>query len=73
MIIKGLLNIIETVIPLAGEVVEQVKSPEGGEGRFKLTPRFIKQVIRLLVAGGVMYMVISGKIGLEEAQDIIKQ
>ena len=72
MIIKGLLNIIETVIPLAGEVVEQVKSTEGGEGKFKLTPRFIKQVIRLLVAGCVMYMFISGKIGLEDAQDIIK-
>jgi len=72
MILKGLLNIIETVIPLAGEVVEQVKSPEGGTGKFKLTPRFIKQVIRLLVAASVMYMFLSGKIGLEEAQDIIK-
>jgi len=70
---KVLLNIIETTIPLAGEVIEQVKSPEGGQGKFKLTPRFVKQVIRLVVAVGVIYMAIKGTISLDEAQDIIKQ
>jgi hypothetical protein len=70
---KVLLNIIESTIPLAGEVIEQVKSPEGGEGKFKLTPRFVKQIIRLIVAVGVIYMAVTGKIGLDEAQDIIKQ
>lgn len=70
---KVLLNIIESTIPLAGEVIEQVKSPEGGQGKFKLTPRFVKQVIRLVVAVGVIYMAIKGTISLDEAQDIIKQ
>ena len=70
---KVLLNIIESTIPLAGEVIEQVKSPEGGQGKFKLTPRFVKQVIRLVVAIGVIYMAIKGTISLDEAQDIIKQ
>jgi hypothetical protein len=68
---KVLLNIIETLIPVAGEVVENVKSKDGGVGRF-LAPRFVKQMIRLLVAAGAIYMMLSGKIGIDEFKDAVE-
>jgi len=73
--LKGLLNIVQTIIPIAGDVVEQVKdsrSAEGGEGKFKITPRFIKQIIRMLVAVAAIYMFVTGKMGLEDVKEIIK-
>lgn len=70
---KVLLNIVESTIPLAGDVIDQVRSPEGGRGNFRITPRFVKQIIRLIVAGAVMWMAVKGTISLDEAQDIIKQ
>ena len=68
---KVLLNIIETLIPVAGEVVENVKSKDGGVGRF-FAPRFVKQMIRLLVAAGAIYMMLSGKIGIDEFKDAVE-
>ena len=41
--LKILLNIVETLVPVAGELVENVKSKDGGVGRF-FAPRFIKQI-----------------------------
>jgi len=69
--LKVLLNIIETLVPVAGEVVENVKSKDGGVGRF-FAPRFVKQMIRLLVAAGAIYMMLSGKIGIEEFKDVVE-
>ena len=68
---KVLLNIIETLVPVAGEVVENVKSKDGGVGRF-FAPRFVKQMIRLLVAAGAIYMMLSGKIGIDEFKDAVE-
>jgi hypothetical protein len=68
---KVLLNIIETLVPIAGEVVENVKSKDGGVGRF-FAPRFVKQMIRLLVAAGAIYMMLSGKIGIDEFKDVVE-
>jgi hypothetical protein len=68
---KVLLNIIETLVPVAGEVVENVKSKDGGVGRF-FAPRFVKQMIRLLVAAGAIYMMLSGKIGIDEFKDVVE-
>ena len=69
--LKVLLNIIETLVPVAGEVVENVKSKDGGVGRF-FAPRFVKQMIRLLVAAGAIYMMLSGKIGIDEFKDAVE-
>ena len=69
--LKILLNIVETLVPVAGELVENVKSKYGGVGRF-FAPRFIKQMIRLLVAAGAIYMMLSGKISLSELEDVVK-
>jgi|TARA_R110002126_G_scaffold62548_2_gene161000 hypothetical protein len=69
--LKVLLNIIETLVPVAGEVVENVKSKDGGVGRF-FAPRFVKQMIRLLVAAGAIYMMLSGKIGIDEFKDVVE-
>lgn len=69
--LKTFLNIVETFVPIAGEVVENIKSKDGGVGRF-FKARFIKQMIRLLVTGAAIYAFATGKISIEEVQDIAK-
>ena len=68
--LKVFLKVVETVVPIGGELVENIKSKEGGVGRF-FAPRFIKQMVRLLVAAAV-YDFVTGKISLEEVQETIK-
>jgi len=69
--LKVFLKIVETVVPIGGEIVENIKAKEGGAGRF-FAPRFIKQMVRLLVAAGAVYAFVTGKIGLEEVQEVVK-
>jgi hypothetical protein len=69
--VKVFLNIVETFVPIAGEIVENVKSKDGGVGRF-FKARFIKQMIRLLVTAAAIYAFATGKISIEEVQDIAK-
>tara|TARA_R100001369_G_scaffold35174_1_gene60405 strand:+ start:398 stop:610 length:213 start_codon:yes stop_codon:yes gene_type:complete len=69
--LKTLLNVVETFVPIAGEVVENIKSKDGGVGRF-FKARFIKQMIRLLVTAAAIYAFATGKISLEDVQDTIK-
>tara|TARA_R110000868_G_scaffold800_1_gene5867 strand:- start:2212 stop:2424 length:213 start_codon:yes stop_codon:yes gene_type:complete len=69
--LKILLNIVETLIPVAGEVVENIKSKDGEVGRF-FAPKFVKQMIRLLVAAAAIYLMLSGKITLSELEDVVK-
>jgi len=67
--LKIFLNIVETVVPIGGEIVENIKSKDGGVGRF-FKARFIKQMIRLLVTAAAIYDSATGKISIEEVQDI---
>tara|TARA_R110001592_G_scaffold1437_1_gene8619 strand:- start:519 stop:731 length:213 start_codon:yes stop_codon:yes gene_type:complete len=67
--LKIFLNIVETVVPIGGEIVENIKSKDGGVGRF-FKARFIKQMIRLLVTAAAIYAFATGKISIEEVQDI---
>jgi hypothetical protein len=67
--LKVFLNIVETFVPIAGEVVENVKSKDGGVGRF-FKARFIKQMIRLLVTAAAIFAFATGKISLEEVQSV---
>jgi len=69
--LKIFLNIVETVVPIGGELVENIKAKEGGIGRF-FAPRFIKQMIRLIVTIAAIYAFITGKISLEEVQEVVK-
>tara|TARA_R110000796_G_scaffold21344_1_gene62858 strand:+ start:1007 stop:1216 length:210 start_codon:yes stop_codon:yes gene_type:complete len=67
--LKVFLNIVETIVPIAGDVVENIKSKDGGAGRF-FKARFIKQMIRLLVTAAAIYAFVTGKISLEEVKEI---
>ena len=58
--LKIFLNLVETIVPIGGELVENIKAKEGGVGRF-FAPRFIKQMVRLLVAAGAVYAFVTGK------------
>jgi len=69
--LKIFLNLVETIVPIGGELVENIKAKEGGVGRF-FAPRFIKQMIRLLVAAGAVYAFVTGKISLEEVEEVVK-
>ena len=69
--LKIFLNIVETIVPIGGELVENIKAKEGGIGRF-FEPRFIKQMVRLLVAAAAVYAFVTGKISLEEVQEVVK-
>jgi|TARA_R110000823_G_scaffold259081_1_gene380333 hypothetical protein len=69
--LKIFLNLVETVVPIAGDVLENVKSKDGGVGRF-FKARFIKQMIRLLVTVGAVYAFVTGKISIEEVQEVVK-
>ena len=69
--LKIFLNLVETIVPIGGELVENIKAKEGGAGRF-FAPRFIKQMVRLLVAAGAVYAFVTGKISIEEVQDVVK-
>ena len=67
--IKAILKVIEYVVPIGGDIVENIKSEEGGVGRF-VKPRFIKSVIKFIVAVGMTYMFITGKISIDELLQI---
>ena len=69
--LKIFLNLVETIVPIGGELVENIKAKEGGVGRF-FAPRFIKQMVRLLVAAGAVYAFVTGKISIEEEQEVVK-
>ena len=69
--LKVFLKVVETVVPIGGELVENIKAKEGGAGRF-FAPRFIKQMVRLLVAAAAVYALVTGKISLEEVQEVVK-
>jgi hypothetical protein len=69
--LKIFLNLVETIVPIGGELVENIKAKEGGVGRF-FAPRFIKQMVRLLVAAGAVYAFVTGKISIEEVQEVVK-
>ena len=69
--LKIFLNLVETIVPIGGEIIENIKAKEGGAGRF-FAPRFIKQMIRLLVAAGAVYAFVTGKISIEEVQEVVK-
>tara|TARA_R110000764_G_scaffold219975_2_gene308147 strand:- start:721 stop:933 length:213 start_codon:yes stop_codon:yes gene_type:complete len=68
--LKTFLNIVETFVPIAGEVIENVKSKDGGVGRF-FKARFIKQMIRLLVTAAAIYAFVTGKITIDEVQNAV--
>jgi len=69
--LKIFLNLVETIVPIGGELVENIKAKEGGVGRF-FAPRFIKQMVRLLVAAATVYAFVTGKISLEEVEEVVK-
>jgi len=55
-LIKSLLK----GLPLVGDFLDNIDSEDGGVGKF-FRPAFIKQIIRLLVALGILYLVIKGE------------
>lgn len=69
MRLRILKNLAETFLPVVGEVIENIQSKDGGVGRF-FAPKFIKQIIRLLTAGVVLYLIIKGEASMEDLEVI---
>lgn len=70
-VLLGLVEKLSEYTPLIGDVVENVKSKDGGVGRF-FAPRFIKQVIRLVLVALGAYLVIKGDITVDELESFTK-
>lgn len=65
--LKTLLNIGKNLlhvenVPIVGEVLEEIKSKDGGEGSFKQvnTIRLIRKIARIVVIGLVIYYIVKG-------------
>jgi len=58
--IKGVLNVEN--IPVVGEVLEEIKSKDGGVGKFQQinTIRLIRKIARIVVIGLVIYYIVKG-------------
>jgi ABC-type protease/lipase transport system fused ATPase/permease subunit len=66
-VLLGLVEKLTEYTPLVGDVIENVKSKDGGVGRF-FAPRFIKQIIRLVLVALGAYLVIKGDITVDELE-----
>ncbi len=58
--IKGVLNVEN--IPIVGEILEEIKSKDGGEGKFQKvnTIRLIRKIARIVGIGLVIYYIVKG-------------
>lgn len=74
--LKTLLNIGKNLlhvenVPIVGEVLEEIKSKDGGVGQFQQinTIRLIRKIARIVVIGLVIYYIVKGN---DEKADKIK-
>lgn len=71
MILKQVLGTLLELIPVVGDVVDNVKSQDGGVGRF-LTPRFLKQMVRVIVVIAAVVFFLKGDISIEQFEEFTK-
>ncbi len=64
-----ILRNLLTAIPFIGDYIDNINSEDGGVGKF-FRPAFIKQIIRLLVALGILYLVIKGEATIEDLKGV---
>ena len=62
---------IGQLLPFIGNAIDNVTSQDGGKGVFH-SPKFIKSVVRLLVAMAIIWLVSRGQAEIEDL-DIIKK
>jgi len=57
---KNLLNVEN--VPIVGEILEEIKSKDGGVGKFQQvnTIRLIRKIARIVVIGLVIYYIVKG-------------
>lgn len=65
-----ILKELAQFLPIVGDVVDNVKSKDGGVGRL-LKPRLVKQVIRILLTLIAFYLLIKGDITPEQVDEFI--
>jgi len=68
-ILKSLLAGGLQMIPIVGDYLDNINSSEGGVGKF-FRPAFIKQIIRLVVALGIFYLIIKGDATVEDLKGV---
>lgn len=71
MVLKQILTLIGEITPVVGDVVDNVKDRQGGVGRF-FTPRFVKQMTRLIIVAACVYLFIKGDLSPEQFEDFTK-
>ena len=65
-----ILKQLSEFVPIVGDVVDNVKSKDGGVGSL-LKPRMVKQIIRLALTLIAFYLLIKGDIAPEQVDEFI--
>ena len=71
MVLKTILKFIGEITPVVGDVIDNVKDRQGGVGRF-FTPRFVKQMTRLVIVIAALIFFFRGEITVEQLEDLTK-
>lgn len=72
MKIKAILGFVKELLPIFGDVKDNINDDQGGVGRF-FTPRFIKQITRLIIAVVATYLLAKSNISFDEFVLILKE
>jgi len=74
MLLKTIFQTIKSLIPVVGEIQENIKSNTDASpyGHFS-KPAFIKQIVRLLIALVAVYLFATGKLSVDEVKDLTNQ
>lgn len=67
----GLLKLIPELLPVVGNVIDNIKSSDGGEGKV-FTPKLIKSLVRLVGLIAITYLIATGKADVSDL-DLVKK
>lgn len=65
-----LLGAVQTIFPIAGDFIENVKSKDGGQGNLE-TMKALQMIVRYIVFTVALYMLFKGEIGFSEFKETI--
>lgn len=67
--IKTLITALIDIVPLVGNIRDNIASEDGGKGKLHYV-KLIKSVVRLIIALGVIYLIATGKAEVDDLKII---
>ena len=68
MMIGAILKLIPELLPVVGNVIDNIKSGDGGEGKV-MTPKLIKSLVRLVGLIAITYLIATGNADISDLKD----